>query len=80
MNIAQIITISPTVQSGEPVFTETRVPIKNLFDYLKSGDTTEEFLRDFPSVKPSQVVALLDFFEGFFHRQTQERNEDIVAG
>ena len=33
----QPITISPNIQSGEPVFTNTRVPVKNLFDYLKAG-------------------------------------------
>jgi len=46
-----IITISPEIQSGSPVFTNTRVPVKNLFDYLKGGDTIDEFLHDFPSVK-----------------------------
>ncbi len=59
MNISEIITISPNIQSGEPVFTDTRVPVKNLFDYLKAGDTLEEFLHDFPSVKRSQVIELL---------------------
>jgi uncharacterized protein (DUF433 family) len=51
MNISQIITIAPDIQSGEPVFTHTRVPVKNLFDYLKAGDTLEAFLYDFPSVR-----------------------------
>lgn len=37
--IVNVITISPKVQSGTPVFTNTRVPVKNLFDYLKAGDT-----------------------------------------
>ena len=36
-----VVTISPTIQSGTPVFTNTRVPIKNLFDYLKEGDSIE---------------------------------------
>lgn len=61
MNISQIITIAPDIQSGEPVFTHTRVPVKNLFDYLKAGDTLEEFLHDSPSVKKEQVVELLAF-------------------
>ena len=41
------ITISPNIQSGEPVFTNTRVPIKNLFDYLKAGHSLNDFLEDF---------------------------------
>jgi len=66
MNISDLITISPNIQSGEPVFTNTRVPIKNLFDYLKAGDTLDEFLNDFPSVKKSQIINLLTFFENIF--------------
>ncbi len=61
--IADIITISPDVQSGTPVFTSTRVPVKNLFDYLRGGDTIEEFLHDFPSVKREQVGGLLEIVE-----------------
>lgn len=63
--IANVITISPEIQSGTPVFAGTRVPIKNLFDYLKGGDTIEEFLNDFPSVKKEQVNQLLEFVENF---------------
>lgn len=61
--IADIITISSEVQSGTPVFTGTRVPVKNLFDYLRGGDTIAEFLHDFPSVKKEQVSGLLQIVE-----------------
>ncbi len=63
---ATIITISPNIQSGAPVFSNTRVPIKNLMDYLKAGDTIEEFLEDFPSVQKWQVLGLLSYFERLF--------------
>ena len=42
--LGRIITISPDIQSGAPVFANTRVPIKILLDYLKAGDSIEEFL------------------------------------
>lgn len=58
-----VITISPSIQSGTPVFTNTRVPVKNLFDYLKAGDSIETFLEAFPSVTREQVMALLQFSE-----------------
>ena len=58
-----IITISPDIQSGTPVFSNTRVPVKNLIDYLKGGDSMEEFLHDFPSVSREQVFALLELME-----------------
>ncbi len=43
-----------------PVFRGTRVPIKNLLDYLKAGDTLEEFLDDFPSVTREQAEAVFE--------------------
>ena len=36
---------------GTPVFSGTRVPIKNLFDYLEGGEGIDAFLEDFPSVE-----------------------------
>ncbi len=62
----RVITISSEIQSGEPVFTGTRVPIKNLFDYLKGGDTIDEFLEGFPSVSRAQVIELLSLAEHTF--------------
>ena len=61
-----IITISPEVQSGTPVFSGTRVPVKNLYDYLLGGDSIDEFLNDFPSVKREQVIQLLLMMEQIF--------------
>ena len=42
-----IIESSPSVLSGTLVFSDTRVPIRNLFDYLVAGDTVKDFLEDF---------------------------------
>ena len=50
----------PEILSGTPVFVGTRVPVRSLFDYLEGGDTLEEFLNQFPSVKREQAIALLD--------------------
>ncbi len=58
--MSQLITIHPEIQSGTPVFVNTRVPVKNLFDYIKGGHTIAEFVDDFPSVKPDQAVAVLE--------------------
>lgn len=48
------------ILSGVPVFVGTRVPVRSLFDYLEGGDTLEEFLYQFPSVKREQAIAVLD--------------------
>ncbi len=61
------ITISPHIQSGEPVFSNTRVPVKNLFDYLKAGHSLNEFLEDFPSVKKEQAIQVIEHFESFLN-------------
>ena len=45
--------------SGAPCFSGTRVPIKNLFDYLEGGQSVEEFLDDFEGVSREQAVAVL---------------------
>lgn len=58
-----VITISSDIQSGTPVFFNTRVPVKILFDYLKGGDSLEDFLEDFPSVQKKQALKVLDFAE-----------------
>ncbi len=79
MNISELITISPNIQSGEAVFTDTRVPVKILFDYLKAGESFEEFLNDFPSVKKVQVIELLSLFEQIFNIRTVE-HENHFAG
>ena len=50
----------PDILGGTPVFVGTRVPVKNLFDYLEAGDSLDEFLSSFPSVKREQAVAALE--------------------
>ena len=77
--VHKVITISPDIQSGEPVFSGTRVPIKNLFDYLKGGDSIKEFLTDFPSVEKEQVVELLSLAEHTFTLTNIEVHEEIFA-
>lgn len=57
------VTISPNIQSGESVFTNTRVPVKNLLYYLKAGHSLYEFIEDFPSVKKEQAIEVMDYFE-----------------
>ena len=59
----QPITISSNIQSGEPVFTNTRVPIKNLFDYLKAAHSLNDVLADFPSVKKQHAIQVLEHLE-----------------
>ena len=47
----KIINIDPEILGGTPVFFGTRVTIKNLFDYLETGDSIDTFLEDFEGVQ-----------------------------
>ena len=60
MNIKELIEVNPKKMSGTPVFTGTRVPVKNLFDYLEGGDSLEVFLDDFPTVTREQALGVLE--------------------
>jgi len=55
-----VIHSDPEILGGTPVFVGTRVPVKNLYDYLEGGDSLDEFLNDFPSVTREQAVAALE--------------------
>ena len=54
-----IVTRDPEIMSGALCFAGTRVPVKNLFDYLEGSSSLEEFLEDFPSVSRERAVAVL---------------------
>jgi uncharacterized protein (DUF433 family) len=43
-----VVSVDPEIMSGTPVFTGTRVPLYNLFDYLEAGDSLDKFLASFP--------------------------------
>jgi uncharacterized protein (DUF433 family) len=58
--LESVVRCDPEVLGGTPVFAGTRVPIKNLVDYLSAGDPLERFLEHFPSVTREQAVAALE--------------------
>jgi uncharacterized protein (DUF433 family) len=56
----QIITSSPDVMGGTPVFAGTRVPVQTLIDYIKGGESIDDFLDGFPTVTKEQVITFLE--------------------
>ena len=56
----ELITRDPEVLGGIPVFRGTRVPFKNLLDYLEAGQTIDEFLDDFPTVSRKTAIDALE--------------------
>lgn len=59
MRIA-LVTCSPDILGGTPVFTGTRVPVQTLIDHLEGGESIDAFLEGFPTVKREQVIAFLE--------------------
>ena len=55
-----VISCDPDVMGGTPVFAGTRVPVQTLLDYLRAGDSIDEFLAGFPSVTREQVINFLE--------------------
>ena len=53
-----VVQSNPEILGGEPVFAGTRVPVRNLIDYLEHGSSLDEFLTDFPSVTRDQAVSV----------------------
>ena len=56
----QIITSSPDVMGGTPVFVGTRVPVQTFIDYIKGGESIDDFLDGFPTVAREQVIDFLE--------------------
>ena len=74
----RVINIDPEILGGTPVFFGTRVPIKNLFDYLETGESIEAFLDDFESVSKDQVVKILEMSQKLIETSTVILNENIA--
>ncbi|HEX4667629.1 MAG TPA: DUF433 domain-containing protein [Chthoniobacterales bacterium] len=59
-DLKSIVHSDPEIMGGTPVFVGTRVPLQNLIDSLEGGESIEDFLDGFPSVKREQVIAVIE--------------------
>jgi uncharacterized protein (DUF433 family) len=74
----RVINVDPDILGGTPVFSGTRVPIRNLFDYLETGDTIEIFLEDFEGVSREQVVRVLEISQKLIESSTNILHENFA--
>ena len=58
-DLSNILHSDPEILGGTPVFIGTRVPVGSLFAHLEGGQSIDDFLEGFPSVRREQVIALL---------------------
>lgn len=73
-----MINIDREILGGTPVFSGTRVPIKNLFDYLETGDSIQTFLDDFEGVSKDQVIKLLEMSQKLIETSSNILNENFA--
>ena len=74
----KIITIDPEILGGVPVFSGTRVPVKNLFDYLEAGKSIDSFVEDFDTIKKEQILQLLELTNKLLLSSTAILNENFA--
>ena len=74
-----VVHSDPEILSGTSVFVGTRVPVQSLFDYLEGGDTLDEFLRQFPSVRREQAIGALELAPGW-RTELRERVDQCASG
>ena len=55
------ITVSPDVCNGKPVIRGTRITVQTVIEFLAAGDSVEDVLEEFPSLKREDVHACLDY-------------------
>lgn len=74
---SKIISSSPDVMGGTPVFAGTRVPVQTLLDYIEGGESIDSFLDGFPTVKKEQILAFLREVKALI-RELVEENETVA--
>ena len=61
MDYQQYIVRDPQICGGEPVVKGTRVTVRTILASLAEGDTTNELLQDFPTLKEEDIRAVVAF-------------------
>jgi uncharacterized protein (DUF433 family) len=61
MDYHQYIVRDPKVCGGEPTVKGTRVTVRTILASLAEGDTVEELLKDFPTLKEEDIRAVVAF-------------------
>ena len=72
------IHIDTDILGGTPVFWGTRVPVKNLFDYLETGETVDDFLQDFDGVQRTQALHVLELSKKLIETSSAILHESVA--
>jgi uncharacterized protein (DUF433 family) len=61
------ITIDPAVCHGKPCIRGLRYPVENVLEWLASGMSTEEILRDYEDLEREDILAALSYAARLTH-------------
>ncbi len=76
----RLITRNENILGGIPVFTGTRVPVKTLFDYLKTNHPLDDFLEDFPTVARGHAQQVIEIVQQQLQEPSYEAVYETTAG
>lgn len=77
-NVSSLVDSDPERLDGEVCFTGSRVPVRNLFDYLAAGQPLEEFLEDFPRISAENAAAVLHTASDLLEAQARQRSQHLL--
>ena len=75
-SLREVTWVDPDRVSGALCFRGTRVPVTLLFEYLAAGDSLEEFLQGFPTVRREQAVGVLQWVAQYFTESAQATSKN----
>lgn len=61
MKYSEIITIEPGKRGGKPCIRGLRITVYDVLEYMASGMSQNDILRDFPSLTKEDIQACLAF-------------------
>ncbi len=59
--MAERIDVHPDICNGRPVIAGTRIPVQTIMEFLGAGDSVDEVLEAYPSLKRDDVYACIQF-------------------
>ena len=71
MNWKERVTIDPEVCHGKPCIAGTRIMVSIILDYLSAGETAEDVLTQYPSLKADDVKAAIAYAAWLAHEEEE---------
>jgi uncharacterized protein (DUF433 family) len=60
-SMEELIVIDPAICNGRPVVKGTRITVQTVMEFLAAGDTVDELIEAYPSLKKEHVLACMEW-------------------